>query len=113
MVDLFYYQRRNSRPYFKNWICSFLIKSDNKGNHIDIGGIKLAKVPYKWSFIMQQSDQDEGFIGPIKPLMSMSYRDYLHMINTGLGLPRLPNRKTPVVKKDEDYLFPPADYKLN
>ena len=37
---------------------------------------------------MQQSDQDEGFIGPIKPLMSMSYRDYIQMINTGLGLPR-------------------------
>jgi hypothetical protein len=62
---------------------------------------------------MQQSDQDEGFIGPIKPLMSMSYRDYLRMINTGLGLPRLPNRKTPLIKKDEDYLFPPVDYKLN
>ena len=62
---------------------------------------------------MQQSDQDEGFIGPIKPLMSMSYRDYLQMINTGLGLPRLPNRKMPVIKKDGDYLFPPVDYKLN
>ena len=62
---------------------------------------------------MLQSNQDEGFIGPSKPLMSMSYRDYLHMINTGLGLPRLPNRKTPIIKKDEDYLFPPVDYKLN
>ena len=43
----------------------------------------------------------------------MSYRDYLRMINTGLGLPRLPTRKTPIIKKDEDYLFPPVDYKLN
>ena len=62
---------------------------------------------------MQKSDQDEGFIGPIKPLMSMSYRDYLRMINTGLSLPRLPTRQTPIIKKDEDYLFPPVDYKLN
>ena len=54
---------------------------------------------------MQQSDQDEGFIGPIKPLMSMSYRDYIQMINTGLGLPRLPNRKTPVIKKDGEIIY--------
>tara|TARA_B100000459_G_C8391222_1_gene120626 strand:- start:163 stop:396 length:234 start_codon:yes stop_codon:yes gene_type:complete len=67
----------------------------------------------KWRVIMNKSDQDEGFIGPIKPLMSMSYRDYLHMINTGLGLPRFPRQKAPIIKKDEDYLFPPVDYKLN
>ena len=62
---------------------------------------------------MKKSDQDEGFISPIKPLMSMSYRDYLRMINTGLDLPRFPRQKTPIIKKDEDFLFPPADYKLN
>ena len=62
---------------------------------------------------MNKSDQDEGFIGPIKPLMSMSYRDYLRMINTGLGLPRFPGQKAPIIKKDEDFLFPPVDYKLN
>ena len=62
---------------------------------------------------MNKSDRDEGFIGPIKPLMSMSYRDYLRMINTGLGLPRFPRPKTPVIKRNEDYLFPPVNYKLN
>ena len=67
----------------------------------------------KWRDIMNKSDQDEGFIGPIKPLMSMSYRDYLRMINTGLGLPRFPRQKAPIIKRDEDYLFPPIDYKLN
>ena len=54
---------------------------------------------------MNKSDQDEGFIGPIKPLMSMSYRDYLRMINTGLGLPRFPRQKAPIIKKDEDFLI--------
>ena len=67
----------------------------------------------KWRVIMNKSDQDEGFIGPIKPLMSMSYRDYLRMINTGLGLPRFPKQKAPIIKRDEDYLFPPVNYKLN
>ena len=67
----------------------------------------------KWRDIMNKTDQDEGFIGPIKPLMSMSYRDYLRMINTGLGLPRFPRQKAPFIKRDEDYLFPPVDYKLN
>ena len=62
---------------------------------------------------MNKSDQDEGFIDPIKPLMSMSYRDYLHMINTGLGLPSFPRQKAPIIRKDEDYLFPPVGYKLN
>ena len=47
---------------------------------------------------MNKSDRDEGFIGPIKPLMSMSYRDYLRMINTGLGLPRFPRPKLPSSK---------------
>ena len=62
---------------------------------------------------MNKSDRDEGFIGPIKPLMSMSYRDYLRMIYTGLGLPRFPSPKTPDIKRDQDYLFPPVNYKLN
>ena len=44
---------------------------------------------------MHNSDQDPDFIGPIKPLMNMSYRDYLSMINTGLGLPRPPSRRKP------------------
>ena len=76
-------------------------------------GTKFAKYSCKWRVIMNKSDRDEGFIGPIKPLMSMSYRDYLRMINTGLGLPRFPRPKTPVIKRDEDYLFPPVNYKLN
>ena len=73
----------------------------------------LQSIFLKWRVTMNKSDQDEGFIGPIKPLMSMSYRDYLRMINTGLGLPRFPRQKAPIIKRDEDYLFPPVDYKLN
>ena len=61
---------------------------------------------------MHNSDQDPDFIGPIKPLMDMSYRDYLKMINTGLGLPR-PARRKPDNRKNDDLLFPPKDYLLN
>ena len=49
---------------------------------------------------MHNSDQDPDFIGPIKPLMNMSYRDYLKMINTGLGLPRPPARRKPDNRKN-------------
>ena len=35
---------------------------------------------------MTQKLVDDDFIGPIKPQMSMTYRDFLMMINTGLGL---------------------------
>jgi len=62
---------------------------------------------------MQNSDHDPDFIGPIKPLMNMSYRDYLQMINTGLGLPRVPARRKPANRTDDDLLFPPKDYLLN
>ena len=62
---------------------------------------------------MHNSDQDPDFIGPIKPLMNMSYRDYLKMINTGLGLPRVPERRKPDNRKNDDLLFPPKDYLLN
>ena len=62
---------------------------------------------------MQNSDQDPDFIGPIKPLMNMSYRDYLQMINTGLGLPRTPAHRKPTKPKGDDFLFPPKGYLLN
>ena len=62
---------------------------------------------------MNNSDQDPDFIGPIKPLMNMSYRDYLQMINTGLGLPRTPTRRKPSNRTNDDFLFPPKDYLLN
>ena len=62
---------------------------------------------------MHNSDHDPDFIGPIKPLMNMSYRDYLKMINTGLGLPRPPSRRKPNSRKNDDLLFPPKDYLLN
>ena len=62
---------------------------------------------------MHNSDQDPDFIGPIKPLMNMSYRDYLQMINTGVGLPRLPARRKPTNRTNDDFLFPPKDYLLN
>ena len=62
---------------------------------------------------MQNSDHDPDFIGPIKPLMNMSYRDYLKMINTGLGLPRVPAQRKPSKRTGDDLLFPPKDYLLN
>jgi hypothetical protein len=45
--------------------------------------------------------------------MNMSYRDYLRMINTGLGLPKPPSRRKPNNRKNDDLLFPPKDYLLN
>ncbi len=62
---------------------------------------------------MHNSDKDPDFIGPIKPLMNMSYRDYVQMINTGLGLPRTPARRKPFNRVNDDLLFPPKDYLLN
>ena len=62
---------------------------------------------------MHNSDKDPDFIGPIKPLMNMSYRDYLRMINTGLGLPKPLSRRKPNKRKNDDLLFPPKDYLLN
>ena len=62
---------------------------------------------------MHNSDHDPDFIGPIKPLMNMSYKDYLQMINTGLGLPRPPARRRPKNRTNDDLLFPPKDYLLN
>ena len=56
---------------------------------------------------------DEDFIGPIKPQMSMTYRDFLMMINTGLGLPRYPTTGVPVVKKQDDPICPPASYRMH
>ena len=87
----------------------------DQSNYIAVNFVaqNLQTIFNKWRDTMNKSDQDEGFIGPIKPLMSMSYRDYLRMINTGLGLPRFPRQKAPIIKRDEDYLFPPVNYKLN
>ena len=62
---------------------------------------------------MTQQLADDGFIGPIKPQMSMTYRDFLMMINTGLGLPRYPTTGVPVVKIEDDFICPPANYRLN
>ena len=62
---------------------------------------------------MTQKPIDEGFIGPIKPQMSMTYRDFLMMINTGLGLPRYPTTGVPVVKTQDDFICPPANYRIN
>jgi hypothetical protein len=62
---------------------------------------------------MTQKLADDGFIGPIKPQMSMTYRDFLMMINTGLGLPQYPTTGVPVVKTEDDFICPPANYRLN
>ena len=95
--------------------CTFRIPKVGQCIYIAVNFVaqNLQTIVNKWRDIMNKSDQDEGFIGPIKPLMSMSYRDYLRMINTGLGLPRFPKQKAPIIKRDEDYLFPPVNYKLN
>ena len=62
---------------------------------------------------MTQKPVDDGFIGPIKPQMSMTYRDFLMMINKGLGLPQYPTTGAPVVKTEDDFICPPANYRLN
>ena len=62
---------------------------------------------------MKQMPTQGDFIGPIKPQMNMTYRDYLHMINTGLGLPRYPSSGVPVIKSEDDMICPPSNYKLN
>ena len=54
---------------------------------------------------MNKSDQDEGFIGPIKPLMSMSYRDYLRMINTDWAYPDFLGKKPLSSKKTKTSCF--------
>jgi hypothetical protein len=62
---------------------------------------------------MKEMPTQEDFIGPIKPQMNMTYRDYLHMINTGLGLPCYPSSGVPVIKSEDDMICPPSNYKLN
>jgi hypothetical protein len=62
---------------------------------------------------MKEIPTQGDFIGPIKPQMNMTYRDYLHMINTGLGLPRYPSSGVPVIKTEDDMICPPSNYKLN
>jgi hypothetical protein len=62
---------------------------------------------------MKEMPTQGDFIGPIKPQMNMTYRDYLHMINTGLGLPRYPSSGVPVIKTEDDMICPPSNYKLN
>ena len=54
--------------------------------------------------ILTQGD----FIGPIKPQMNMTYRVYLQMINTGLGLPRYPSSGVPIIKTEDDMICPPS-----
>jgi hypothetical protein len=62
---------------------------------------------------MKEIPTQGDFIGPIKPQMNMTYRVYLHMINTGLGLPRYPSSGVPVIKTEDDMICPPSNYKLN
>ena len=62
---------------------------------------------------MSQETHDDGFSGPIKPQMAMTYRDYLHMINTGVGLPVLPSKGVPTIKREDDSTYPVANYRLN
>jgi len=62
---------------------------------------------------MKEVPKDGGFIGPVKPQMNMTYRDYLNTINTGLGLPRYPSTGVPVVQTEDDVICPPYNYKLN
>ena len=52
-------------------------------------------------------------IGPIKPQMSMTYRDYLRMINDGVGLPRAPSTGIRIIKREDEYICPPKNYRMN
>ena len=62
---------------------------------------------------MTKSTQNNGFIGPIKPEMSMTYRDYLRMINDGVGLPRAPTTGIRIIKREDEYICPPQNYRMN
>lgn len=78
-------------------------------------GMKFAGVSFVQLGVldMKEIPTQGDFIGPIKPQMNMTYRDYLHMINTGLGLPRYPSSGVPVIKTEDDMICPPSNYKLN
>ena len=76
-------------------------------------GLCIRSVSMEGVTNMTQKPVDDGFIGPIKPQMSMTYRDFLMMINTGLGLPQYPTTGVPVVKTEDDFICPPAKYRLN
>ena len=76
-------------------------------------GLCIRSVSMEGVTNMTQKPVDDGFIGPIKPQMSMTYRDFLMMINTGLGLPQYPTTGVPVVKTEDDLICPPANYRLN
>ena len=76
-------------------------------------GLCMRSVSMEGVTNMTQKLVDDGFIGPIKPQMSMTYRDFLIMINTGLGLPQYPTKGVPVVKTEDDFICPPANYRLN
>ena len=62
---------------------------------------------------MTKSFQKSGFIGPIKPQMSMTYRDYLRMINDGVGLPRAPTTGIRIIKPEDECICPPKNYRMN
>ena len=62
---------------------------------------------------MTKSTENNGFIGPIKPQMSMTYRDYLRMINDGVGLPRTPTTGIRIIKREDEYISPPKNYRMN
>ena len=62
---------------------------------------------------MTKSSQNSEFIGPIKPQMSMTYRDYLRMINDGVGLPRAPTTGIRIIKREGEYICPPKNYRMN
>ena len=62
---------------------------------------------------MTKSTQNNVFIGPIKPEMSMTYRDYLRMINDGVGLPRAPTTEFRIIKREDEYICPPQNYRMN
>ena len=62
---------------------------------------------------MTISTQNSEFIGPIKPQMSMTYRNYLQMINDGGGLPRAPTTGIRIIKREDEYICPPCNYRMN
>ena len=62
---------------------------------------------------MTISTQNSEFMGPIKPQMSMTYRDYLQMINDGVGLPRALTTGIRIIKHEDEYICPPYNYRMN
>lgn len=82
------------------------LKAEPKFFGINFSGVSCSQLGV---LDMKEIPTQGDFIGPIKPKMNMTYRDYLHMINTGLGLSRYPSAGVSVIKTEDDMICPPSN----